>query len=147
MPTAPALKRLIATSILYMIVALIAGVVAIAEDLPAQFAGSSTGLTARQDFVYGMGTALSPPLYALVLQFVLTALTRRSDGWGMLGVIGLVVMGLFTFSGALSEPIRKQLFNADTFDFPKAAIMTGMTLLPLFVVTFGILEWMRRRRA
>ena len=146
MPAAPTLKRLIATSILYMIVALIAGVVAIAENLPAEFAGSSTGLTAPQDFVYGMGTALSPPLYAVVIQLALTALTRRSDGWGMFGVVGLILMGLFTFIGALGEPIRNQLFNVETFDFPKAAIMTGTTLLPLFIVAFGILEWARRRR-
>jgi len=146
MPAAPTLKRLIATSILYMIVALIASAVAIVENLPAEFAGSRTGLTAQQDFFYGMGTALSPPLYALVIQLALTALTRRSGGWGIFGVIGLVVMGSFTFIGALGEPIRNQLFNADTFDFPKAAILTGMTLLPLFIVTFGILEWTRRRR-
>ena len=61
-------------------------------------------------------------------------------------MIGLVVMGSFTFIGALGEPIRNQLFNTDTFDFPKAAILTGMTLLPLFIITFGILEGARRPR-
>jgi hypothetical protein len=147
MPTAPTLKRLVAISILYMIVALTAGVVAIAKNLPAAYGSSSMSWTARQDFIYGMGTALSPPLYSLVIQLALAALTPRSDGWGMLGVIGFVVMGSFTFIGALSAPIRNQVFNPDTFDFPKAAIMTGMILLPLFIVAFGILEWTRRRRA
>jgi hypothetical protein len=146
MPTAPTLKWLIVISILYKIVALIAGVVAIAENLPAEFGGSSTRLTARQDFIYGLGTALYPPLYALLIQFALTALMPRSDGWGMPGVIGLLVMGLFTFVGALSEPIRNQVFNPDTFDLPKAVIMTGMIVLPLFSMAFGILEWARRRR-
>ena len=146
MPTAPTLKRLIASSILYMAVALIAAVVAIAQDLPAEFGGSSTGLSVWQDFVYGMGTALSPPLYSLVIQLALTALAPRADGWGMFGVIGLAVMGLFTFVGALGEPIRNEVFNRDSFDLPKAVILVGMILLPLFIMAFGILEWARRRR-
>ena len=146
MTTASTLKWLIASSVLYMIVGLVAALVAIAANLPAEFAGLSTGKPVLQDFLYGMGTALSPPLYSLVIQSLLTLLAPRSDRWGLFGVIGLVVMGLFTSIGALSEPIRNKIFNPVTFDLPKALILTGMILLPVVIMIFGILEWSRRQR-
>ena len=140
------LKRLTASVILYMIIALIAGGIAIAENLPAEFGGSSTGLTATQDFVYGMGTSLSPPLYTLIIQLGLLLLVRRKDRWGTVGVLGLTVIGLMTCIGALGEPINQRIFDPATFDPVKAAIMAGMILIPLVIVVFGLMEWMRRRR-
>ena len=55
------LKRLVESSTLYLIWASIAAVVAIVLNLPAQFGGSS-GLPVVQDFLYGKGTSLGPPL-------------------------------------------------------------------------------------
>jgi hypothetical protein len=132
--------------ILYMVIALIAGVVAIAQNLPAQFAGSSTGLTATQDFMYGMGTALSPPLYLLPIQIALLWLARRRDQWGQAGVGGLTVIGLMTCFGALGEPINRRIFNPATFEPLKAVLMAAMILLPVVIVVLGLMEWARRRR-
>jgi hypothetical protein len=144
---APAnLKRLMISVILYMMIALIAGMIAILENLPAQFGGSRTGLTATQDFLYGMGTALSPPFYALIIQFGLLMLVPRKDRWGTLGVLGLTLIGLMTCIGALGEPINRRIFNPATFDPVKALIMVGMILIPLVIVIFGLMEWARRRR-
>lgn len=144
---APAnLKRLTTSVILYMMIALIAGVIAILENLPAQFAGSSTGLTTTQDFLYGMGTALSPPFYTLIIQLALLMLAPRKDRWGTFGVLGLTLIGLMTCIGALSEPINRRIFNPATFDPVKAVIMAGMILLPLAIVGFGLMEWARRHR-
>lgn len=140
------LKRLIASVSLYMAIALIAGVIAIVENLPAEFAGSSTGLTATQDFLYGMGTALSPPFYTLIIQLGLLLLIPRRDRWGTVGVVGLTVLGLMTFTGALSEPINLRIFNPATFDPLKALIMAGMILLPVAIMVLGLMEWARRRR-
>jgi hypothetical protein len=80
--TRATLRWLTTSVILYMMIALIAGGIAIAENLPAEFAGFRTGLTATQDFVYGMGTALSPPFYLLPIQVTLLLLTPRRDKWG-----------------------------------------------------------------
>jgi len=144
--TPPTLKRLITSVSLYMAIALVAGVIAIVENLPAQFGGSHTGLTATQDFLYGMGTALSPPFYALIIQFGLLMLVPRKDRWGTFGVVGLTVIGLMTCFGALGEPINRRIFNPATFDPVKALIMVGMILIPLVIVVFGLMEWARRRR-
>src|SRR5215510_373667 len=90
--TSPAFKRLVASTIIYMVFALIATAIAIAENLPAEFAGSSTGLTVISDFLYGMGTAMSPPLYALIIQLAFLLLSPRKDRWGTISVLGLVVI-------------------------------------------------------
>jgi hypothetical protein len=66
------LKRLVLSSILYLIWASIGAVVAIVSNLPAQFGGSTSGLTVVQDFIYGMGTSLGPPLWWMVPQALLT---------------------------------------------------------------------------
>jgi hypothetical protein len=66
------LKRLVLSSILYLICASIGAVVAIVLNLPAQFGGSSSGLPVVQDFIYGMGTALGPSLWWMVPHALLT---------------------------------------------------------------------------
>jgi hypothetical protein len=144
--TPPTLKRLITSVSLYLAIALIAGLIAILENLPAQLGGSTTGLTATQDFLYGMGTALSPPFYTLIIQLALLLLTPRKDKWGTLGVLGLTMIGVLTCIGALGEPINQRIFNPVTFDSIKAVIMLTMILLPLAIVVFGLMEWLGRRR-
>ena len=89
------LKRLVLLSILYLSFASLGAVVAIVLDRPAQFGGSTSGLPVVQDFIFGMGTAMSPPLlWWMVPQGFLTwvawnQMNRRST-WG---VIGLTLFG------------------------------------------------------
>jgi hypothetical protein len=70
-----------------------------------------------QDFIYGRGTALSPPLVCMVAQALLTWLAwnqmNRRSTWG---VIGLTLFGAATFIGALGEPITYELLNPVTFN-------------------------------
>jgi hypothetical protein len=140
------LKRLTNSVVIYIILALLGAMMAIGQNLPAQFAGSSSELSVTQSFVYGIGTALSPPLSTLVIQVILLMLTRRNDGWGTFGVLGLTLTGAFTCIGALGEPINKRIFNPSTFDGSKAALMAGLIVLPLVIVAFGLMEWSRRQR-
>jgi hypothetical protein len=144
--TLPSLKLLRISTILYMVTALLAGLVAVTWNLPAEFAGSHTGLPVTQSFLYGIGTALSPPLSMLIIQFVLLLLTARKDRWGSFAILGLALIGLMTFIGALGEPINRIIFNPVTFDPTKVALMAGMILLPLAILILGILEWSRRQQ-
>jgi small-conductance mechanosensitive channel len=144
--TLPTLKLLRISTILYMGTALLAGLVAVDGNLPAEFGGSHTELPVTQSFLYGMGTALSPPLSMLIIQFVLLLLAPRKDRWGSFAVLGLAITGLMTFIGALGEPINRIIFNPVTFDLIKAALMAGMILLPLAILLLGILEWSRRQQ-
>jgi hypothetical protein len=140
------LSRLVATSFLYIVISLVGTGIAILEDRPAQFGGSSTGLPVVQDFLYGQGTAMSPPLYWLVAQIALTLLAPRRDRWGTVGVAGLAAFGLLSGIGALGEPILLEIFNPATFDLLKAVVQTGMIVVPFVMMVLGVLEWSRRRR-
>jgi hypothetical protein len=86
------LKRLVLSSILYLIWASIGAVVAIVLNRPAQVGGSASALPVVQDFIYGMGTALSPPLlWWMVPQALLTWLAwnqmNRRSTWGVIGLV------------------------------------------------------------
>jgi hypothetical protein len=140
-------KRLVITSILYMVIALIGAMVAIMENRPAAAGGFSTGLPVVQDFLYGNGTAMSPPLYMLIALVIFTVLAFRQDRWGTVGVGGLTIAGLLFCIGALVEPILLEVLNPATFELLKALIEAGLIFLPFLMMIFGAREWSRRRRA
>jgi hypothetical protein len=143
MPTT--LKRLITSSVLHMISALIGAVVAILENRPSDPGGVSTGLPVLQDFLYGNGTAMSPPLFMLAAQAILTILAPRHDRWGTFGVAGLTIAGLLFGVGMLVEPILFESFNPATFVPFKALIVIALIIVPFAMMAFGIREWKRRR--
>jgi uncharacterized membrane protein YeaQ/YmgE (transglycosylase-associated protein family) len=141
------LRRLVQSSILYLIWASIGAGVAIILNRPAQFGGSTSGLAVVQDFIYGMGTAMSPTLlWWMVPQALLTWLAwnqmNRRSTWG---VIGLTLFGATEVVGAVGEPITYELVNPVTFNPLLAVIQTGMVIIPLVMMVFGIQEWRRRR--
>ena len=141
------LKRLVTSSILYMGIILIAAVIAMLENLPAEAAGLTSNAPVWQGFLYGNGTAMSPPLYWLIAQAVLTALAPRRGFWGIAGIVGLIVTGLlFSVFGAL-EPIVLKIFNPATFDLLKVIVVTGGIVLAILMVIFGVLELARRSRS
>ena len=143
--TPPALKLLTASTILYMVISLLAGLVAIDRNLPAEFAGFQTEQTVTQAFLFGMGTAISPPFYTLILQAVLLLLAYRTDGWGIFGLLGLALIGLLTFIGALGEPINLQIFSPATLDPLQALMMAAEILLSLAILVLALMEWGRRK--
>jgi hypothetical protein len=102
-------------------------------------------LPVLQDFLYGNGTAMSPPLYMIVAVAILTLLMPRNDRWGKVGVGGLVISGLLFGIGMLVEPIVPEVFSPATFDLTKAILVAGLILLPLTMVVFGFYEWRERR--
>jgi len=134
------------SSILYMVIGMIGAVVAITENRPANAGGFSTGLPVLQDFLYGNGTALSPPLYMLAAQAIFTILAPRRDRWGTFGVGGLTIAGLLFGVGMFVEPIPLEIFNPSSFELSKALIVIALIIVPFVMMVFGIREWRRRRR-
>jgi len=133
------MRRLPRTSYIYLAWATVAGIIAIARDLPAGFAGQASGLPVRGDFVFGMGTALSPPVWWMVIQLLLTRWAARSDRRRRAGVLGLIVFGLLECIGALGEPITYEVFSPSTLDPGLALIQSGMIALPAAMAWFGFL--------
>ena len=146
--TPTSLKRLVTSSLLYIVIALIAASIAINENLPAQpmGEGSGSGKPVLQDFLYGSGTAMSPGLPWLIAQALLTVLVFRKSWWGMFGVVGLIIFGLLSGVFSLTEPIVREIYGPAVFDPLKAVIEAGIIIFPFVMMVFGISEWRRRRR-
>lgn len=146
--TPTSLKRLVTSSFLYIVIALIAASIAINENLPAQpmGEGSGSGKPVLQDFLYGSGTAMSPGLPWLIAQALLTVLVFRKSWWGMFGVVGLIIFGLLSGVFSLTEPIVREIYGPAVFDPLKAVIEAGIIIFPFVMMVFGISEWRRRRR-
>lgn len=142
----PSLRRLVGVSLLYIAWSLVGAAIAIMEGLPAGFGGLESRLSVSQEFVYGMGTALSPPLYWLAVQLGLTALLVRTDTWGKLGAGGLAAVGAIFLVGALGEPITLVVFAPATFEPVKAIVQAGMIAIPAVLAVLGWQE-LRRRQA
>lgn len=138
-------KWLTISSVFYMIFAFIGAGVAIAENRPSDPGGWSTGLPALQDFLYGNGTAMSPPLYMIVVVLIFTLLASRNDRWRKVGIGGLTICGLLFSIGMLVEPIVPEIFSPATFELTKAIIVTGLVILPLSMMVLGIYEWRESR--
>ena len=146
-PSTPkTIKWLVISSILYILFSLITTGIAISLNRPAAFGGQSSGLPVVQDFLYGKGTSMSPPLWWLVVQVVLTILAPRWNGWGTAGIIGLVVWGLGSGIGGIGEPINLEIFNPVNFNLFVALVQAGIIILPFVMMVSGIFELVRRRQ-
>jgi len=139
------LQRLITSSVIYMVFAVIGAAIAIFENRPSDPGGFSTGLPVLRDFLYGNGTAMSPPLYMMVAQALFTVLAPRHDRWGAVGVGGLTIAGLFFCIGALVEPILFEIFNPAALNPFRGLIEAGLIIVPFVMMVFGIREWTKRR--
>jgi len=133
-----AIRRLTCTSVTYIVWATVAGMIAVAQNRPAGFAGQSTGLSAMNDFLFGIGTALSPPIWWIAAQALLTRWAPRRDRFGRIGIYGLIVFGVLECVGALGEPITYTIFAPGTRDLFLAVIQLGMIGLPAMMAAAGV---------
>jgi len=122
----------------YVAWATVAAIVAIIQNRPAGFAGQSSGLSVGKDYLLGMGTALSPPLWWIAIQLLFTRWLGRPDRWRRIGVYGLIVFGICECLGASGEPITLVVFRPATFDPLLAVIQAGMIVLPAAMTLFGL---------
>lgn len=128
---------LIGTAVLSLLNGAAGAVVAMREDLRAEFPGLCTGKSARQDFVTGWGTALSPPLILMVWQAVSILLALQPGRRGTWGIRALMLNGVGFTAGMVGEPITYRVLNPRCFVPAKAAIVVGNIIFPASMVSFG----------
>jgi len=128
------IRRLTRISLVYLVWASIGGIVAVMQDRPAGFAGQQSGLAVWKDFVFGMGTALSPTVWWLAIQALLTHWAPRGDRLGRVGVYGLLLVGFGEFIGAIGEPMTYVVFRPSTFDPLLAIVDSGLIILPALMM-------------
>ena len=132
------LRSLGIVSLFHLLSASLGTALAVREDLPAEFGGFLRGHNVFKDFIFGSGTALSPPLFMLVLQVVFLILLTRREALRRIGLIGLIVLGGLYFLGQLGEPVLWRLFTPGGFDWLRAILVAANLLLPLLMVYFGL---------
>jgi small neutral amino acid transporter SnatA (MarC family) len=115
--------RLVAVSAAFLVVSVIGAVVAIHAGLAYRFAGTGDPHHVARDFASGGGTALSPPLNALLFLGVLCAIALwRHRAWGYVGAAGLTAIGaLFVVALAVAMVVLGLLdLRARWRDRPRA---------------------------
>lgn len=131
-------QRLVLAALLYVAAAMVGAFVAVTQKVPYQFGGQGDPNTVWRDFVQGSGTAMSPPLGALVI-FFLAALLASRRGWlGKIGVAVLVLLGLIFLAGTLGEPLTFNSLNPANPDPWKAMVQWIEVVMAVFVVVYGL---------
>jgi len=140
----PATRRLVSLSILALVAWILGAVVSIAARWPAQFGGRGDPDAVAAEFVT-RGTALAPPLFPVMILFVVFLLLAPSRRWwGTLGVVGLCLLAVLTFVGSLGEALAPS-----TPDVPRAVLITSGVvggLLSALLLLSGVAALSDRRR-
>jgi hypothetical protein len=137
---------LIASSLLYLLSASTGARIAIDEDIRGQFLGKCSENMPQEDFVRGMGTALSPGVKMLAVQVAATALAGRRGLLGKMGAATLTLIGGAAIVGMLGEAETYRALNPKTFDPPVATVIVANVIIPAMMVIFGRRELGSKRR-
>ena len=126
-------------SLCYLASAAAGTVLAINNHLPARFGGILHGNDVAMDFLTLNGTALSAPLFMLLVLVAFTALALGSGRTGLVGVVGLTVLGAMFVLGQMGEPILVETLQ--TFNPAQAVILAANLLFAALMALFGALAW------
>lgn len=128
-----------------LVLNVVAAVVAVAVNWPAQFGGVGTDAGAE---LIGRGTAISAPLLPVVLLLLVAALARVRSGWGWVALVAGYLTAVTVFIGGVGE-----LLAEGTVDTPQVVLTAGgvawIGIAVIFVVltTLAVGERCRRRTA
>ena len=119
--------------------------VAVRDELPARFLGIRTGLSPKQDFLFGMGTALSGPLAFLVAIASAAAVTATSSNreTRVRANAALTLLGACGTVGMLGEPITYRVLRRPKRHRVEAGIVVGNVVLPASIAWRSGRQWAR----
>ena len=123
--------RLLAFGAVVLGVEIIATIVAIVLNLPAQFGG--VGTDAGSEFA-ARGTAISPPIAPLIVLAGSLLLLRRSDRWATVGCVIVGLLGVLFAIGSIGEAAAN-----GTPDVPRAVLVGSGVVGSLIGVTLVFL--------
>ncbi len=98
-----------------LVLEIVATIVAIVLNLPAQF--GDTGTDAGSEFAT-RGTAISPPIAPLIILAGSLLLLRRRDRWATVGCVIIGLLGVLFTTGSIGEAAAN-----GTPDVPKAVLL------------------------
>jgi hypothetical protein len=120
-------------------------ILALQQNLTADFGGFLNGQNVLRDFLGINGTALSAPFPFLLIQLILTVLTIRSGRSAAIGAKGLTFVGALYTVAQLGEPIVWRLIQPGGFDLAQAIILFFALVSSTAMFVFGIRAWQEIR--
>ncbi len=93
-------QRLFTVGVVVLVAAILATVLAVIVNLPAQFGG--VGTDAGSEFA-ARGTAISPPIAPLIVLAASLALLRRDDFWATVACVVIALLGILFVIGSIGE--------------------------------------------
>ncbi|MGH2795364.1 MAG: hypothetical protein ACRDKG_13795 [Actinomycetota bacterium] len=122
-------------------------VVSIAREEPAGWLDIDTGFGARDDFLYGLGTGIAPPLWFLMLFVASMWAATRGGRARRLGVVGLTLAGSAIVIGTLGEPITYRALSASGVGSAESVIVAANFALGAALLVMGVRVWLAERVA
>jgi len=141
-------KRLRLVVLLVLGVMGVSTVFAIINKLPYEVGGTGDPNTVAADFIT-RGTAISPPLFILLVLLLCAGLTLRRGWVGTVGVVGIILLGILALVAGLQEPIVWRTLQAPVFGVFEIGILVLESLsllLALAMIVFGVLTLIERNR-
>jgi hypothetical protein len=132
------LKWLVTASIVNLLGNALGTILALQQNLPADWGNSLNGQEVMQDFIGFKGTAFSAPLSFMLIQLCLTWLARRPGRPGTFAVGGLAFIGLVYTLGQAGEPILLRQFQSGGFDMLESMILLVNLTSALAMLILGI---------
>jgi len=141
-------RPLVTVVVLFLIATAFSTIFAILNKLPYEFGGTGNPETVAVDSI-SHGTAISPPLTALVIFAALTALTFRRGWLGIVGLVGDMLLTVLFLVAGLAEPIIRRTLQAPSLGVAGVATI-GLSavniVLLLLLLFFGVKELRARRQ-
>ena len=133
----------VGTSIIGLFNASAGAVFAVRDDLRQEPFGIRTGRSAKDDFFFGTGTALSPGLPFLLTQTVATAMATGTGQSRRYGLIGLAIHGIAYTVGGLAEPITYERLARPLEKPFQTLVVIGNFVWPVTMAVLSIRELRR----
>ena len=139
------LKWLVTASLVNLVGNSLGTVIALQQNLAADWGGSLNGQDVLRDFLGFKGTALSAPLSFMLIQLLITGLALRPGRLGAIGVGVLAFIGLFYTLAQAGEPIVLRQFQAGGFDPAQFSVLLVNIASAIAMLVFGIRAWKAMR--
>jgi hypothetical protein len=140
-----ALKWLVLASITNLIGNSFGTVIALQQNLAADWGGALNGQDVLQDFLGWKGTALSAPLPFMLIQLMITLLALRPGRSRSFSIAILTFIGLFYTLAQAGEPIVLRLLSLGGFSVAQAVAFMVNEASAIAMLVMGIRTWRRLR--
>ena len=134
-------RLLVILGFLTLMVNAASAAVAIRRDLPANlplFSHTGNPDRVQHDFVFSLGTGLTPPIEVLAVMAIATVMASFTRGGGRLGALLLALSAGVTFTWVILEPYARNRMTQGNLDAVESTLILANLSLCALTVLMGI---------